>query len=291
MLGGLELGEGRSEALVDPPHDRSQVRGHVVEGSHHEPVAVPQQRTVEANVSTRRLGHGQSRLGPRELRDGVLGLADQDQRRDPSAHGRNDVPGGMEMVSHLNLAGLAGGERGHRERVGRAREPLDHDVGVGRERHAVPRPPRSREDQPGISGEGGHGLVQRSSGGMAGDPGHAQASASARYARSARARSAPRRASAYCSRSRSLTSRRISEGRATMARPSTPFAGCRLTRQRARSTAPRPDRGGSSSLAAGPRRASDVDNGAGATAGFSCTAAGCGADGAATSVWPFRKRD
>src|SRR5437879_10673872 len=87
-VGCLELGEARSESLVDTPGHRAGSPSHyLTERGHHESAPVLHQRFVEAKEASEQAVHPSLGVPDQVGDDHVLGLSDQDQRRDPTAHG------------------------------------------------------------------------------------------------------------------------------------------------------------------------------------------------------------
>ena len=137
VLGGvLEAGEAGAEARVDAVDDCPEVGRHLLEPGHLDAVEQRQQRPVERLVAG---GHGRQverRLAHHRGDDGVGGRAHQQQRRDTAAHCGGDVARAVQVVGYGDRPRLRQLERGHGERVGRAREALDHEFGA-RPQHPV----------------------------------------------------------------------------------------------------------------------------------------------------------
>src|SRR5439155_24867319 len=108
-VGCLELREARSESLVDAPDNRAKPPSHdLVECGHHESAPVLHKGLVEAKEASEQAVHPSLGMPDQVGHEHVLGLPDQDQRRDPTAHGRDYVARSVRPECHPHTPWLIG---------------------------------------------------------------------------------------------------------------------------------------------------------------------------------------
>ena len=128
LAGVLEHPEVCPVSQVQRMDHDPEVAGHLLEGRDLTFRADRGHAFVEPCIGAQRAGDRDPRRADHLRGDGVTGMADEHQHRYPAAHGIGDLGRRMQVVGDSHRRRLAELKGHGRERVGRPRKRLDHEL-------------------------------------------------------------------------------------------------------------------------------------------------------------------